>query len=144
MHTFKKQSIIRSYPAYDIVRREKDRNGFINVTAGETMTDSSMLGGWYFGSVVSYALEYNKCPLDAVEQAKSKGHDLYWLNAHSAGVSSNPTKLDPRILIEDGDIIRFEGKLFTVAQAPNNNKQLIPYKVSKSNGADIPEGTIPQ
>lgn len=127
MSVFKKQSVIRSHPAYDIVRREKDRSGVINVTAGEHITDSTMLGSWYFGSVVSYALKYNDCPIEQVARSVKKGEDLHWLIAHSPCVSSNPTKLEPRILIEDGDVIRFEGKLFTVEIAPNHNKKLMPY-----------------
>jgi len=127
MSVFKKQQIIKSYPAFDVVRREADRHGVINITANETITDESMSGGWYLGSVVSFALESNDCPLEAVERAKTNRHDLHWINAESTCISSSPQDLPARIQIKEDDIIRFEGKLFTIAKAPNNNKRLIPY-----------------
>lgn len=130
MSVFKKQAVIKSYPAFDVVRREKGNFKAINVTAGEIITDSRMLEGWRLGSVVSYALRYNECPIEAIEDAKSKNEALHWISGITMVISSHPEKQAPRILVKEGEVINFEGKLFTVAPAPNNNKKLIPYVAS--------------
>tara|TARA_Y100001936_G_C15950989_1_gene600176 strand:+ start:494 stop:886 length:393 start_codon:yes stop_codon:yes gene_type:complete len=130
MSVFKKQTVVKSYPAFDVVRREKGNFKAINVTAGEIITDTKMLDGWRLGSVVSYALQYNECPIEAIEDAKSKGEALHWISGITVIMSSRPKKEAPRILIKEGEVINFEGKLFTVAPAANNNKTLIPYVAS--------------
>jgi hypothetical protein len=127
MSVFKKDTVVKSFPAVDIVTREKDSQGVINVTAGDHVTDASFHSDWVFGSVASYALENNECPFMAAERANTFGHELYWLNQSATVISSNPSTLPKRILLQPEDVVRFEGKLFTLQDAPNNNKSLIPY-----------------
>lgn len=127
MSVFKKQAVVATRPAFNIVRREADSKGYINITANEVITDHTMIGGWTVSSAVSYALESNECPIKAVERAKANGHELYWLNANATCISSTPNTQPDRILIEDGDIVRFEGELFTIEPTANNNKVFVPY-----------------
>ena len=57
MSVFKKQAVVATRPAFNIVRREADSKGYINITANEVITDHTMIGGWTVSSAVSYALE---------------------------------------------------------------------------------------
>ena len=77
MSVFKKQTVVKSYPAFDVVRREKGNFKAINVTAGEIITDAKMLNGWQLGSVASYALQYNECPIEAVEDAGAGENQIF-------------------------------------------------------------------
>lgn len=129
MSVFKKQAVIKLYPAAQIVKREADRKGYINLTDGEKITDSveAAAGTWTVGSVISYALKSNNCPLKAVERARSNGHDLYYIYANASVLSSSDSERVTKILIEEGDVVCFEGQLFTIKDTFNNNKYFAPY-----------------
>jgi hypothetical protein len=127
MSVFKKDTLVKAFPAVQIVTREKDSNGVINVTAGDHITDDSYHSDWRFGSVASYALKNNKCPFEAAERANKLGHDLYWVSQSTIVISSTPSELPKRVLLQPEDVVRFEGKLFTLRDAPNNNKSLVSY-----------------
>lgn len=125
---FKKDTVIDTCPAFDFVKRQPDSYGVINVTANEVFTDKNKLGGWYFGSVVSYALSNNENPIERYNRAVANGHAVKWINACPSVLSADyrPEK-EKRLVIEAGDVVRFEGELFTIADAPNRNKKLVPY-----------------
>jgi len=127
MSVYKKQSIVKQFPAFDVVRREKGNFNAINITANETITDSNMLGGWYLNSVVSYALSNNECPIQSIQEANERKEPLQWINPHAICISSSPEKMAPHILIEDDDIINFEGRLYTVVAVSKQEKALVPY-----------------
>jgi hypothetical protein len=134
MAIFKKDTIVKSYPAFNVVTREA-HNGYvanevkaINISSNEIMTDSKMLHGWRFGSSVSYALENNNCPIAAYQKSLDRGEKTHWISSCAITISATSQGLLDRILIQDGDVVRFEGRLFTIAKAPNNNKVLVPYK----------------
>ncbi len=127
MSIFKKQAIKKSFPAFDVVVRETGRYGAINITSGEIITDENMLRGWSLGSVASYALSNNECPAQAIAEAKRDNEALHWISSIAICISSSPERLPARILIKDGDVINFEGHLFTVAKVSSNNKRLIPF-----------------
>lgn len=127
MSIFKKQTVVESFPAFDVVVREKKYDGVIEVTAGEVITDDKMLRGWEFGSVVSYSLQNNMCPLESAKRAETHKEPLHWLNPVMAVLTSSAQETSTRILIQKGDVIKFEGRLFTVESAANDNKKLVPY-----------------
>lgn len=126
MSIFKKDTIIKQFPAVAIVKREPDYNGAINVTYDEQFTTGNMVGAWYFGSVASYSLENNKCPYKAAEHAKKNGHKLYWISSCATCISDSPQQLPNRILLTEDDVIRFEGHYFKIKPAANNNYSLVP------------------
>jgi hypothetical protein len=127
MYVFKKQSTIKCFVGLSIVQREKDSQGYINLTANEMITDNRMIFGWVINSVVNAALEDNDCPIAAYKRAEANKHEMYWLSPEVTAISSRKAEQKTYILIKDDDIIRFEGKLFTVKPATNNNKTLVPY-----------------
>lgn len=116
---FKKDTVIKSFPAYDIVTREKDTNGFVNVSAGDKLhLDYSL---FEVGSVVSYALENNRDPIEAYNRAIDLDHNTHWILGLGASLSN--TKRD-RYKVLDVDfeaVYYFEGHAFTIEKRPNNN-----------------------
>lgn len=126
MSIYKKHEVIKETPARLIVRREAHSYGnapkAINVSAGEIMVDERMLGGWQFGSAVSYALQNNRDPIAAYENCAGPTH---WLNGTASVLSSQPSEKELRILITEDDLICFEGSYFKVLPAPNDNKRLV-------------------
>jgi hypothetical protein len=134
MAIFKKDTIVKSYPAFNIVTREAHNHyetegvQAINISSNEVMTDSKMLHGWRFNSSASYALENNNCPIAAYQKSLDRGEKTHWISSCAVTISATSQDLSDRILIQDGDVVRFEGRLFTIAKAPNSNKVLVPYK----------------
>jgi hypothetical protein len=124
---FKKDTVFKNFPTVEIITREKDNSGFINVTSGEHFTDASLHRDWQFCSVASYALSNKECPFDAGDRARKLGHELYFVITSPMIISSTKTKLPSRLLLSEDDIIRFEGKLFKIAPSPNYNIKLISY-----------------
>ena len=131
MAIYKKQELVASYPAYDVYRREATSDGIVNITVDDILVKPSRIGKYQAGSVVSYALEYNECPMKAVERCKQNmidhprsGHKLHWINALASAISSDPTEKVDVIEVHYGMKVKFEGIVFTIEEANNNNLQL--------------------
>lgn len=136
------EATVDSFPAYKVVRRELTTAAYIKgkrvdisfteIQAGDKLgvkTNRGYYNEYYPGSVVSYALENGEDPIEAIETAKSRGHELHWINACAVSITSHSRPQETLILVEPGMVVRFEGKLFTIKKAPNNNLQLVPYAV---------------
>ena len=116
MSVYKKQELIESYPAYNIYKRDTTHRGYIEITHEDIL---GVKGNGYYalyspGSVVSYTLQYNDDPIAALERAKERGENLYWLTEHSVVISSNPAPAKTVVAVQDGDKVRFEGREFTI------------------------------
>ena len=128
MTIFTKQTIVQSFPAYVIAEREADHSGFVQITAGDRLGVDSGKGffnEYQAGSVASYALERNECPMEAIERAKRLGHELHWISACSVALTSH--KQDQRTLVKvaPGMRVCFEGLRATIEKAPNNNLRFV-------------------
>lgn len=126
---FTKQAPIAAFPAYVVMRREADHTGFVNFTCDDTMGLDSGRGYWSEyspGSVASYALAYNECPIFAVERAKERGHDLHWINANGTALTAHKQAQHVIVEVTIGMHVRFEGRLFTIEAASNNNLKFVP------------------
>lgn len=79
-----------------------------------------------FGSVASYAAQYNEDVEEAVANAKAKGHKLYY--AINEGITITLHKQAPvkRTEVQLGSIIEFDGQKFQLLQSPNYNLELVP------------------
>lgn len=132
MNAFTKQSLIASFPAYDVFEREEDVSvGAVNISCADTLGLDS--GKGFFrtyspGSVVSSALEYNECPIKAVEDCLEKmikypynGHKLHWINANASVITSRARAKEQLVNVTLGMRVRFEGRLFTIEADHNNN-----------------------
>ncbi len=85
-----------------------------------------------FGSVVSYAAQYNECAIDAIDRARRLGHDLHWLNAQSVSITSHEQERRTYIHAEFGDIVFFEGRHFRLDRASNQNVKMVEVYVEGS------------
>lgn len=134
MSIFTKQALIESFPAYDIFEREADSSGFVNITANDTLGFKKGEGhprGAYYktfspGSVVSYALQYNECPMEGVERAKERGHALHWINANATVLTSHERAKETVVAVRIGMRVRFEGLLATIEPDHNGNLKFVP------------------
>lgn len=123
MAIYKKQTVIEYFPAYRVFKRD-EQNGAINITVDDILGVKHPKGFYRTyqpGSVVSYALEYNECPIAAYNDAAAKGEKLYWLNARAACLTSVARDQEDIVAVDIGQKVRFEGKLFEIVAAPNDN-----------------------
>ena len=133
MSIFTKQT---AFPAYVVFEREADSNGFVNITAADELGLDSGKGfyrTYSAGSVVSYALQYNECPIEAVARTKEKmisqphnGHKLHWINANATCISAHKQAQRQLVRVTLGMRVRFEGLLATIEADHNNNLRFAP------------------
>lgn len=131
MSVFKKQSLVAAYPAFNVYRREPKSSGVVELTVDDTLilkTDDKRnhLSTFSPGSVVSYALEYNECPIAAVERAKANGHDLIWINANGAMLTAHDRDAEDVVEVEYGMLVHFQGVTARIEKADNNNLKFQP------------------
>lgn len=129
MSIYQQQTEVERFPAYIIYRREQARDGYVEITSQDRLGLKSPRG--YYkefapGSVVSYALQYNEDPIQAVAEAASRGHALRWINPCASVITSH--KREPATLIEVtiGMKVRFEGFIATIQPDHNNNLKFVP------------------
>ncbi len=142
MAIFTKQAVVESFPAYDIVEREANYTGFVNITSDDTLglkctmrhRNESFYRTYTPGSVASYALKNNRDPIEAIEDTKRKmverpydGHKLHWINANGACISSSPRPRELLVNVTLGMRVCFEGLHFTIERDFNNNLKFVPY-----------------
>lgn len=136
MSVFTKQAQVAAFAAYVVFEREADSSGYVNITSNDELGLDS--GKGFFrtyspGSVVSYALQYNECPIAAVERTKEKmksqpynGHKLHWINANSTCISADKQAQRQLVRVTLGMRVRFEGLLATIEADHNNNLKFVP------------------
>lgn len=121
MSVYKKDTVIDTCAAWDVVTRDQDTGGFVNITVEDTLVRPDASGTFSPGSVVSYSLQYNRDPMKAVEDAKSRGQKLHWINANASVVSTMRKEKGKCLMIDFDQVYRFEGKLFKIVKTANNN-----------------------
>lgn len=123
------KTVVDSYPAYDVILPRK-----CTMTDYPVFKDGDEIAVWFggrsykiftFGSVASYALEYNDDPIEAYSDAVEKGHSTHWLNANCIVLSSNKEAKKEYYLVKLGDKVLFEGVVFLVDEVFNNNLELV-------------------
>ena len=91
-------------------------------------------GRWYeykhfeINSVISCALEDGDDPIHDLQRAQLNNHPIHWISALcSVLASSYPDWKEKYIQVEIGQVVKFEGKYFTIEKANNQNLHLEPY-----------------
>lgn len=79
------------------------------------------------GSCASYALENGGCPIESIKHAKEMSHEIHWISSQGSILTSHQQEKVQIIVLEDGELIRFEGHYFTVHPDHNCNMKLKPY-----------------
>lgn len=128
--------IIADFPAYTIVKPVSRRSFALDVTrptfcAGDVIgipiqswSHGELYHFFRFGSVASYALEYGECPIKAYNWLVENGHQTHWLNAEAVMITAKAREKETRAGLNFGDEVIFEGRLFRIDPAPNNNAKL--------------------
>jgi hypothetical protein len=136
---FKKGELIASYPAWDIYRaKPRIYLGFREGISRPIFSANDILGlpfetqrygtmyHWFtFGSVASYALHCDKCPIEAWCKARARGHKLYWLNPNGSILTAEKRAKEDRVALDFEDEIIFEGHLFRIVKEANQNAGLV-------------------
>lgn len=145
MSVYKKQSLTTTYPAFNVYTREthyvtvpnpKDADATWDMIDGITeITEEDILilktskghaGTFSAGSVASYAIRNNECPIKAINNAKEKGHPLVWINANGSVLTAHHREAETVIEVFVGMLVRFQGVIATIESANNNNLQFFP------------------
>jgi|SRR5882672_6196911 len=126
---FTKQAIVATFPAYMIAEREADHTGYINITTADRLGLDS--GKGFFreyspGSVVSYALESGRCPIEAIERSTARKEALHWINACGSALTAHKQAQRTLVQVRFGMKVCFEGRRFTIESDWNNNLKLVP------------------
>lgn len=78
------------------------------------------------GSVVSSCTKYDDCPIEAIERAVRNANALHFIFSLPVSLTAHSEQKKPALAVCLGsDEYMFEGRLFTIASAPNNNLQFI-------------------
>lgn len=129
--------VIQDHPAYSIHKPVPTRHfdldrEVVKIYADDIIGlpfDSTRHGTMYHwfrvGSVVSYALAYCEDPIATYARAKEKGHNLHWLNAMAVSITNQRRAKERRVGMSWGDEVAFEGRLFRIEKAPNQNARLV-------------------
>ena len=89
---------------------------------------------FYFDSVVSYALENGYCPIAAYERTlNNMDHKTHWCSP--AQMLTSEYRELPEVVgtLNLGDIVKFEGRIFKLEAAANNNINLVEVNLSAQN-----------
>jgi len=143
MTTYTKQNLTTTYPAFNVFTREAHAvnvynasddtytriENVVEITEKDTLilkTDKGHAGTFSAGSVASYAIENNECPIQAIERAKSKNHPLVWINANGSILTAHHRDADDVVEVYVGMLVRFQGVIAKIGTANNNNLQFLP------------------
>lgn len=138
MSVYKKDTPVAVYPTLVVKRREPHQVNPLGLPEASdfmltelTAQDLLVVKGQHTrrykpGSVVSYSLEYNNDPIEAVEHALARRQPLHWINPEASVLSSHRLEAEVAIEVEIGMLVRFEGLVATIETAPNNNLRFQP------------------
>ena len=124
--------IISQYPAYDVIRAKTNSFGVKNLTAGTELAlrnspeneQHNHLHHYMISSVASSAVESNDCPLEAIERAKKNGHQQHFIFALGSCLTAHKQARKEYTEVSIGDMVYFQGLVFKIQPANNNNLHL--------------------
>lgn len=131
MSVFKHDTLVASYPAYNVFERTATISGFTHIDTDDILAVEvkHRNGGFYRtylpGSVASYALEYNECPFEARERALANKHPLYYIIARGSVMTDHKREAEKVVRVTFGMKVIFQGKPFTIEEDFNNNLKFV-------------------
>lgn len=120
--------IIADFPAYSIHAAPAGKVWQAGEVFGVSYTRRDGSTGYRFyrlGSVASYSMKNNACPIKALDRAREHGHKLHWANAETVVLTAHKRAKEQRYGLDLGDVIEFEGRKFRLDRAPNDNVNLV-------------------
>lgn len=122
----KTKEVIAQYPAYDVITLEPASNGFINLKDGDKLISGSRhTNKFMIGSVVASALKNGRDPIADYNRAVENGHATHFIFGLGSCITAHKRDKETYIYVDFGQHINFEGKVFEIAPAPNQNLRLI-------------------
>jgi hypothetical protein len=100
------------------------KDGDVIAIAYESRSHGTLHRFYSLGSVVGCAIERCKCPFEAVEKAKERGHQLHFAFKNSITITAHDRPREYSFMQEHGDEIKFHGKTFEIIETANNNISL--------------------
>jgi hypothetical protein len=112
------EQVVETYPAWDIVERQKTATGLTVITARETLAlrGASPCRIYYASSVMTYAIESGNCPIEALDRAREHGHQTHWISPRASALTAWKQPREKHVAIEIGMRILFEGRIFEVGK----------------------------
>jgi hypothetical protein len=108
-----------------------DRRPAVNLFAGERLVapfqsrNHGLLYRTYMiHSVVSSAIEKGEDPVAEIDRARSFGHELVFIFGTGSVIHNGPRSTTKHVMVQVGMQVRFEGNLYTLETAPNDNLRL--------------------
>lgn len=86
-----------------------------------------LMSTFTIGSVASYAIRNDDCPIEAIERAKKLGHELVYIFGNGSCIHNGPRSTVKHVMVEYGMLVYFQGHFYTIEKAPNSNLTLKPY-----------------
>jgi hypothetical protein len=107
------------------------------VQHGDRLHIGGYLGYFAFGSVAGYALENFESPEEAINRAKENRHQQVWVNALCSIIDCSGRTAQEKAMsgapagskvhyLGFGSLVWFEGQLYELIKAPNQNVALNP------------------
>lgn len=120
---------VASFPAYDVIKPHVCSLTNIPMFNADDVVGVLAPRGYYkqysFGSAVSYALKNGDDPIASYNREAERNHPTHWLNQCAVSLSSSKQEKKTIYEINVGDEILFEGVVFRVDTAPNDNLKLV-------------------
>ena len=120
--------VIAEFPAYKYLEAAKNRDDHVEVfhdsefaIAFETRNHGTLHRHFKFGTVVSYVLGYNEDPIAAYKSAIELDQQTHWANSLGACITSSKQAQVDVVVLEWGETVKLEGKVFRLEKAANNN-----------------------
>lgn len=115
-------SIVADYPAYTVVDLGQEVITVSRETvkslhfcfARQTRNHGILHSEYSLSGVAAYAAQYGHDEEVAVERAKARGENLFWLNPRGCSITSHQRPKEIWIRLQPGQRIRFDGVLLEV------------------------------
>lgn len=120
--------VLADYPAYTIIETPAYltfKHGMKFAIPFQSQRHGTLWHFFTLGSVFGYAVHNGDDVLKNYERAVERGHKLWWANADAVVISNQKEEKKTIFGQNYGDVIKFEGKLFRLDKAPNNNVALV-------------------
>lgn len=119
---------VANFPAYRVLKRDQTREGYVDITADDVLGLKHERG--YYnkfkpGSAVSYALQYNECPIASYQDCIARGHETHWIIACASVITSHARPQETLIEVEIGMRVRFEGLIATIEKDGHSNLKFV-------------------
>lgn len=120
---------VASFPAYDVIKPHVCSLTNIPMFNAGDVVGVRAPRGYYkqysFGSAVSYALKNGDDPIASYNREVERNNPTHWLNQCAVSLSSSKQEKKTIYEIDVYDVILFEGIVFRIDSAPNDNLKLV-------------------